>query len=117
VLHYRIVKGNIIVWDLKAESNQLGHGWISSATSTAINHLRVCSLVSEAVWSTADKERSHKYRSNSPTSRRWWRDLHIDATPDMLLPRMPFISLNSPDSPAPIAGPLRLPNYPLFATS
>ena len=39
VLHYCIVKWNIIVWDLKAESNQLRNGWISSATSMAINYL------------------------------------------------------------------------------
>jgi hypothetical protein len=94
------------VWTLKAESNTQGYGWIASATSTALNHLRVCTLVSEDVRSTAEEARAGKYASDSPTSRRRRRE-----HPDMLQPAMPSISFNAP-GPLSMAGPSMLPNDP-----
>ena len=92
---------------LKAETNTRGHGWIASATSTALNHLRVCALINENVRSTAEEMRASKYASDSPTSRRRRR---ADAA-DMLQPSMPSISFNAP-GPSPMAGPSMIPNRP-----
>jgi hypothetical protein len=57
------------VWALKAEGNVQGHGWISSATSTTLNHLQICALVSVDVQSMADEDHRVKAVSDSPTSR------------------------------------------------
>ena|ERR1700722_296996 len=40
---------NTLVWALKLEVDTSGYGWISSATTTALNHLRLCKLVGEDV--------------------------------------------------------------------
>jgi hypothetical protein len=91
------------VWTLKLVASSNGRGYISSASSTAINHLRFCTLVSPDVRSTAEEYHTHKHPSapDSPTSQRRWRNtvLHIE-TSEM----SPPISLNSPDPPM-VAGP------------
>jgi hypothetical protein len=97
-----LLKYNTTVWTLKAEADSKGRGYISSAASTAINHLRFCTLVSADVRSTADEQHGRKYPTapNSPTSQRRRRntEIHIDT-----LGMPPPISLNSPDSS--MAGP------------
>jgi len=77
---------------LKADLNtQVGYGWIAFATSTALNHLQVCTLVTEDVKSTVEEACASKYTSNSPTSQQWQHE-----HPDMLQPAMPSISFNAP---------------------
>lgn len=101
------------MWASKAETDSSGYGWISSAASTALNHLRTCRLVSEDVRSTADESRAHKYPPNSPTSHRRRRQHE----PVMNVP-LPSINFHSPD-PASIAGPstLELPSVGLHYES
>lgn len=96
----------MIVWTLKAEATQTGHGWISSATSTALNHLRACALVSSLVKSTAEESCAGKYASNSPTASRQRRQAsqmsEFGAT-------MPSISFTAPGASS-MAAPSMLPN-------
>ena len=88
---------------MKYETSSKGCRYISSFSSTAINHLRFWKLVSPDVRSTADEYHTCKHPSapHSPTSQRWCRNtvLHIE-TSKMLPP----ISLDFPDPPM-VAGP------------
>ena len=94
------LKWCITVWTLKAESNAQGYRWVASTTSTALNHLQACKLVSEYVQSTVDEDRAPKLASgdsrNSPTNhchrKENWQYTDATAGPIGLLPlSMPSI--------------------------
>lgn len=60
----------MLVWLLKLSvDNPNGYGWISSATTTAVNHLRRCREVTEDVRAAAEREHRKTSRSQSPAHR------------------------------------------------
>jgi hypothetical protein len=88
---------DVSVWTLKSATHPSGRGWISSAVTTVLNHLRDCTHVSQDVRSNAvnDTQRSGRGAPDSPSKSRRRRRLENRDGSHPYIPAPPRSTISS----------------------
>lgn len=94
-----VINSYVLVWLSKSADEHNGYGWISSATTTALNHLRYCRNVTPDICTMAEAElrKARRSRPRSPVRRPMPSPLSIPTEAEFLYG---FMSLNSPLTPS-----------------